>query len=173
MNSLDSIRSLFKHMEWADAKTWQGILGCEAAQSDEYVRSRMLHIHTVQRAFLSTWRGEPLPSFDHEMKAAEMLPWSIEYHAFAHQYVDRLKPAHLEDVVIIPWSSGAAKRLGHPASPTTLADTIQQVMMHTAYHRGQVAARLKELGGAPPVTDYIVWLWSGRPAAAWPALTVG
>lgn len=173
MNSLDSIRNLFRHMEYADASTWHRIVECEAAQSDAFIRSRMIHIHSVQRAFLNAWRGEPLPAVDHEMKLAEVLPRGIEYHALAAQYLDRLKPALLDQQMVVPWSSGAAARLGHPASPTTLVETINQVLLHTAYHRGQVSTRLKELGGAPPLTDYIVWLWSGRPAPAWPALTVG
>jgi uncharacterized damage-inducible protein DinB len=39
--------------------------------------------------------------------------------------------------------------------------------MHSHYHRGQNATRLRELGGTPPTTDYIVWLWKGRPQPAW------
>ncbi len=33
--------------------------------------------------------------------------------------------------------------------------------------RGQNATRLRELGGEPPLTDYIAWLWKGRPAPDW------
>ncbi len=27
--------------------------------------------------------------------------------------------------------------------------------------------RLRELGGAPPLGDYVIWVWWGSPAAAW------
>ena len=37
--------------------------------------------------------------------------------------------------------------------------------MHSHYHRGQNATRLRELGGEPPMTDLIVWYWKGRPVA--------
>jgi uncharacterized damage-inducible protein DinB len=43
--------------------------------------------------------------------------------------------------------------------------------MHSHYHRGQNATRLRELGGDPPGTDLITWIWKGRPAASWQALT--
>src|SRR5574339_581065 len=33
--------------------------------------------------------------------------------------------------------------------------------------RAQNATRLRELGGAPPLTDLIVWWWKGRPEPAW------
>jgi uncharacterized damage-inducible protein DinB len=39
--------------------------------------------------------------------------------------------------------------------------------MHSHYHRGQNATRLRELGGEPPMTDLIVWYWKGRPRPDW------
>ena len=39
--------------------------------------------------------------------------------------------------------------------------------MHSHYHRGQNATRLRELGAEPPGTDLIVWYWKSRPAPAW------
>ena len=42
-----------------------------------------------------------------------------------------------------------------------------QAAMHSHYHRGQNATRLRELGGVPPMTDFIVWLHKGQPAANW------
>jgi uncharacterized damage-inducible protein DinB len=44
--------------------------------------------------------------------------------------------------------------------------------MHTVYHRGQVNARVRALGGEPPLVDYIAWLWLGRPAPEWPVIAV-
>jgi uncharacterized damage-inducible protein DinB len=43
------------------------------------------------------------------------------------------------------------------------------VPMHSQYHRGQVNARLKEVGGVPPNVDYILWVWVGRPVGLWPS----
>jgi uncharacterized damage-inducible protein DinB len=53
---------------------------------------------------------------------------------------------------------------------TTVAETMLQVTFHSAYHRGQVSARLREVGVEPPLVDYIAWIWFGRPDAPWPAL---
>ncbi|HZW92372.1 MAG TPA: hypothetical protein VFF64_05310 [Candidatus Eremiobacteraceae bacterium] len=44
---------------------------------------------------------------------------------------------------------------------------LTQAAMHSHYHRGQNATRLRELGGAPLGTDFIVWLGDGQPAARW------
>jgi uncharacterized damage-inducible protein DinB len=42
-----------------------------------------------------------------------------------------------------------------------------QVTSHSTHHRGQVNARLRALGGEPPLVDYIAWVWFGKPAADW------
>jgi len=59
------------------------------------------------------------------------------------------------------------KQYGHRPEDTTMRETMHQVVLHSTYHRGQVAAYLRTLGGEPPLTDYIAWLWAGRPAAEW------
>ncbi len=53
--------------------------------------------------------------------------------------------------------------------PATLAETVLQITSHTTYHRGQVNMRLRELGAEPPLTDFIAWIWLGRPEAEWEA----
>jgi uncharacterized damage-inducible protein DinB len=42
-----------------------------------------------------------------------------------------------------------------------------QAAMHSHYHRGQNATRLRELGGVPPATDFIMWVRNGQPNARW------
>jgi uncharacterized damage-inducible protein DinB len=37
-------------------------------------------------------------------------------------------------------------------------DILAQLFGHSWYHRGQVAALIRELGGEPAVTDYIFWV---------------
>ena len=49
----------------------------------------------------------------------------------------------------------------------TLGVTALHVAAHTTHHRGQVMTRLRELGGAPPLVDYVIRVWSGSPAAGW------
>ncbi len=32
-------------------------------------------------------------------------------------------------------------------------------------------ARLRDVGGEPPLVDYIAWIWFGRPAPAWSSVS--
>ena len=37
-------------------------------------------------------------------------------------------------------------------------DIVTQLFGHSWYHRGQIAALVRELGGKPAVTDYVFWV---------------
>ena len=41
---------------------------------------------------------------------------------------------------------------------TPIRDVLTHLVMHSAYHRGQVAAAVREAGGKPAATDYVVYL---------------
>ncbi len=43
---------------------------------------------------------------------------------------------------------------------TPVHDILMHLVMHSAYHRGQVAAAVREAGGKPTPTDYVVYLRS-------------
>ena len=41
---------------------------------------------------------------------------------------------------------------------SSLQDILAHIVNHGTHHRAQVAARLRELGIAPPPTDYVFWV---------------
>ena len=59
MFSVESLRELFAHMEWADAKVWSVILSTEQVSNDVVIRDKLVHIHLVQRVYLKTWKNQP------------------------------------------------------------------------------------------------------------------
>lgn len=44
----------------------------------------------------------------------------------------------------------------------TLGELLQHILNHSTYHRGQVALLLRQLGHAPPATDYRLFLTETR-----------
>ena len=81
--------------------------------------------------------------------------------------LDRLEESALKSEVSMPWVKSFETQLGRTFSTPTLGETIVQVASHSTYHRGQVNARLREVGGEPPLVDYIAWIWFGRPEPNW------
>lgn len=161
---------LYRHMEWADATVWSAALARTPAASDARLHDLLYHSHLVQHAFLRAWRGEPrdlsFPTFD---SLRSLIVWARDYHAAVHGYLAGLAPERLVAPLPLPWADLVEQSIGRPPAVSTLAETMQQVPLHTHYHRGQVNMRLREIGGTPPLVDYIAWVWLGRPAAAWPA----
>ena len=82
-------------------------------------------------------------------------------HEDARRFVEEAGDDALAAPVSLPWFKD-------PPLEISLAQALHQCAMHSHYHRGQNATRLKELGGSPPLSDLIVWWWKGRPPALWP-----
>jgi uncharacterized damage-inducible protein DinB len=169
MNDLRTLKDLFRHMEWADALVWNAVLPNADAAADERVRELLSHLHLVQRLFLTVWKEEPLKAPPDSPSLAIVCESARSYYADLEAFLSQMDEMMLTNMVVLPWAARFAKRLGRePASPM-LSETLLQVAMHSTYHRGQVNARLRALNVEPPLTDYIAWVWFGRPEAEWPA----
>ena len=169
---LEGLRELFQHMQWADAVVWAAALPQPAAADDLALRGKLFHTHMVQQAFLSVWQAAPLTSPPPDPPAlATTLESARGYYTELTSFLSALGEEELGRPVVLPWAAGFARSLGREPAAPTMAETMLQVAMHSTYHRGQVNARLRELGIGPPLTDYIAWLWFGRPAPEWPAFS--
>ena len=163
---------LYRHMEWADAAVWTAVLAADDGPSDPKIRGYLYHLHMVQRLFLRAWRDEelktPFPTFD---EAASLMSWGRGYFGEVFEHLASLSDEKLTEPKLLPWAAIVEKQFGRAPDVTTLGETALQVALHTTYHRGQINARLREVGGEPPLVDYIAWLFLGRPAPNWPAVT--
>src|SRR6476469_5663473 len=154
MNPL--LRDFLGHQAWADAQLWRAIEAHPPAARDAALRNRLHHIHIVQRAFV--WAvGDRAAAFT--TTTPEEFPSLMELKQFArgsHDLIDRLvggvSEARLEQTIAVPWFTD-------PPLSLTVTEALTQCAMHSHYHRGQNATRLRELGGEPPLTDLIAWYW--------------
>ena len=157
------------HLEWADAALWETVLACDGAADDERLRFLLHHIHTVQRAFWQMWREEEIQfrELDSFADPRAIATWGRETLSNVNRWLAGATGAQLDRPLSVPWSERLTARLGRPAEDATVAESIVQLAIHSAHHRGQAATRLAELGGAPPLNDFIYWVWAGRPQADW------
>jgi uncharacterized damage-inducible protein DinB len=166
----DILRDLFDHMEWADARVWEAALKTPEAQDDDTLRWLILHLHTVQHAFLDAWTNQTFAfrsDFSQTTLQSELAS-TRAYYARGRSFLASLDEVQLGASVVLPWTKWAEQQLGSPAGPTTLGETILQVLTHSTHHRAQVNTRLRALGAEPPMVDFIAWLWMQRPAPSWP-----
>ena len=167
MVNVATLQDLFAHMQWADATVWKTVFSFPPATQDARLQELLYHLHIVQRAFLKAWRGESLDGFPKFSDAESLRDWGKAYYAEANSHLSTLTEEALNQPLLLPWAAMIEKQFGRTPESSTLGETALQVALHTAYHRGQVNARLRELGGEPPLVDYIAWIWQGRPAANW------
>jgi len=153
---------LYAHQEWADAEHWRAFEGHPAALTDKALSERLLHIHMVQHAYL--WIMGPRTS-EFAFKKPEDFPSMADLKKYAQrgleevgEFLKKTDQNRLEEFIEVPWFKPMKISVRH---------ALTQAAMHSHYHRGQNATRLRELGGAPPMTDFIVWLRAGQPAAQW------
>jgi uncharacterized damage-inducible protein DinB len=169
MMTLALARDTFRHMQWADAEVWRALAATPAAMADEKLMRLLLHLHVVQRAFLLMWTGvETNPEELYAKRDPEVLrAWARSYYPEAEAFLASSTSDNLSDIVVMPWLQHFAEQLGRPLQAPTLADTLVQLPAHSTYHRGQINLRLREVGGEPPLVDYIAWVWFGRPEPNW------
>jgi uncharacterized damage-inducible protein DinB len=156
---------LYRHQEWADAELWHA---CEAhpdALADTALWRRLHHIHLVQQAFFAIARGADVRTLRFSKPADYETPSELKaeaqrYHADVVPFVAALDAEALDHCVVVPWFK-------EPPLQLPVGQALLQAAMHSHYHRAQNATRLRELGGVPPLTDYIVWLWKGKAAPQW------
>ena len=158
------------HMEWADSRVWRAVLAHPNAVQDTRLRELLLHLHGVQRAFLALWTGQPLDFSAFNAAASDVMaaePIVRAYYRDLHAAVASFDDTTLRRPIVTPGLERYEQQMGRTLETPTLAETMLQVASHSTYHRGQVNARLREVGGEPPLVDYIAWIWFGRPAPDW------
>jgi uncharacterized damage-inducible protein DinB len=157
------LHELYAHQEWADAEHWRAFEDFPVALADPAIRSRLHHIHLVQAAFLWVTKD---PTTKFAVTKPEDYPNIVNLKVFARRFYPEMavmlgavSEARLAETVKVPWF--------RPPLKISVRHALMQAAMHSHYHRGQNATRLRELGGVPPGTDFIEWLRQGQPAARW------
>jgi uncharacterized damage-inducible protein DinB len=154
---------LYAHQEWADSEHWRAFEAHPPALEDKAIRERLHHIHLVQHAFL--WITGPRSEAFANRKLedfpiiSDLKKYAQEGLLRLNEFVKSLDPTHAEEIIEIPWF--------RPPAKISIRQALTQAAMHSHYHRGQNATRLRELGGVPPMTDFIAWLHKGQPLAQW------
>ena len=159
---LETIRDLYRHQEWADAAHWKAILGSEAARRDADLKARLVHLHAAQQVWLGRWQGvsPSFPKAEDHASIEDTCHFAQACHAALRAFLSLREEADL--AVPVAYTNLAGESFHQP-----LGELMLHLAMHSQYHRGQNAVRLRELGSPAPGTDLANWQREGRPAASW------
>jgi uncharacterized damage-inducible protein DinB len=168
---LDHLRDLFGHLEWADSLMWQAVESQPGALEQGDIAKRFRHFHSTQYAYLGLLRGgnfdlrQFVDRYGDSVPIAQVKKNAIDVHKELRQFLDGMSESQLEEKILIPWFK-------EPTFIVTVGQALVQVAMHSQYHRGQNATKLREAGGTPPTLDFVLWIWKGRPKPEWQIVDV-
>ncbi len=97
------------------------------------------------------WKGESptsAPVWLSSASRSELLAKLAEVESERAQFLKHLTDEQLEAPIVYRTLNGQEYR-------NKLADLVRHLVNHSTYHRGQVATQLRQLGTAPPSTDFI------------------
>lgn len=163
------LRELLLHLFWADALVWRRVLDLPEAGDDRRLTGLLHHVHSVQLAYVQLLRDEAvdLPEESSFGSLEALMRWGLECHRRLEAVMGAIEEPDLEKEVTFPWAEQLAGRYGR-VHPTTVRQALLQLGSHSTYHRGQINTRIRELGGEPPLTDFVAWVWQGCPDPVWP-----
>ena len=147
MDLLDYHRHQFAYDDWANR---EAIASLEAIASPPARAVRfMAHIVGAELLWLARLTGQRSPL----AVWPELTPAEIRAHAEAMRerwraYLSALTPAALGEDVAYTNSKGESYT-------TAVGDILTHVVIHSAYHRGQIATEVRGSGNEPAYTDYV------------------
>src|SRR5918995_2896212 len=100
------LRELYRHMEWADAAVWAAVP--LDGLPDARLRLLLVHVHTVQRAFLAIWKGRPVQEGFRNPEdfgsLDEVRAWAQPVYNEAHSFLDTVDDDGLAAPLEPPWA---------------------------------------------------------------------
>lgn len=147
METLRPLLKLFAYDEWANRETADAL----AAAGSPPPRAVKLLAHVVgsERLWHSRLRREKrAPAVWPDLALTQCRAVIVEVAGMWREYLAALAPATLEEPVSYVNSKG---------EPWTsrVEDILTHVVLHSSYHRGQIASDMRAAGLTPAYTDYI------------------
>jgi len=154
------LRDLVAHNGHANAAMLSAIRESDAAVADTELGALLHHILLANRFWLLTVRGLPFV-VDEEARPSSSFDALVQQYRATHEQ----QSAWIAAATDADLARTLENALIH-GGRCSVAQAFMQVCMHSHGHRAQCAKLLRRHGGAPPTTDFILWLAS-RPAADW------
>jgi uncharacterized damage-inducible protein DinB len=145
VNVADYLRRQFFYDGWANREVLKAIRA--AGDEDERSLQLMAHILAAGRVWLErlkevpqsvpVWPQSDLAGCETEAKTLES-----EWLEYMNTVADLSQTVTYKNTKGEEWSS-------------SIGDVLTHVLMHSAYHRGQIASHMREQGQTPAYTDFI------------------
>ena len=163
------IRNLFDYMYWAHERMIRPVVDLsteeftrELGSSHSSLRDTLVHIMSVEWIWLSRWHGISPPALLDPTGFLDLDSVEKRWASLRHElqrFLGQIRDDNLN--VPISYRSVRGEDLSLP-----LVCTLQHVVNHHTYHRGQVATLLRQLGREPVSTDMTLFFFEDESRTA-------
>jgi uncharacterized damage-inducible protein DinB len=153
VNLIGHLQRQLAYDEWANRETLRGL--ADAKRETANAVRIFAHVLGAEQLWLGRIGGFPAPApvwpalslAECELKIADLSRrWKALFSSLDGAWL--AEPVSYVNSKGEPWTS-------------TVVDIVQHVLLHSAYHRGQIAAAMRASGDDPPYTDFIHCVRSG------------
>ncbi len=154
----EQIRSLYAFNAWANARTLEP---CAALSNEQFlqkngssfpsVRDTLAHIFGAEWIWLERWNGRKPAGLPKPEDFADLAALRARWDVTARELLD-FADSRTQEQLSAPHQIFT---LDGTAYTHPLWQMMQHVVNHGSYHRGQIAAFLRQLGHKPQATDLI------------------
>jgi uncharacterized damage-inducible protein DinB len=150
--NVNDVQYLFEYDRWANARMFEAV---DALTDEQFanVRDTLAHIIGVEWIWFQRCTGvspRAIPDWMDNPTLATLRAQLQTIERDWQSFVAALSDDDLHrviDYVKIDGETGSRK----------LVHLLQHVVNHSTYHRGQVATRIRESGGTPVGTDFLIF----------------
>jgi uncharacterized damage-inducible protein DinB len=151
MDFLAHFNRLFVHDDWANREVLASLARVESPPLK--ARGWLAHILAAERLWLARLQGESTPVVVWPDWTLDQCAAEIEALAgLFRSYLGELGGEFGEKRLVA--SISYVNSQGEPWT-SRVEDVLLHIVMHSTYHRGQIAAALREAGATPAYTDFI------------------
>jgi uncharacterized damage-inducible protein DinB len=148
MPTLETIRHLVAYENWANRKALDSIREVEEGAARAVLT--FAHLAATQRNWFARIAGEELPvEFFPEVPLEIAEPLLRESERLWHEFLEKLDEEALDQPVVYTNTQGEKKS-------RPLSQILLHLVLHGQHHRGQIANFVRQAGGHPAKTDFIL-----------------
>ncbi|GLC24536.1 DinB family protein [Roseisolibacter agri] len=147
-----TLLALLDHLRWADVRARESLQSLPATSPrTEAARALYAHVAAAEHVWLARLQGRaPEHPVWPQLSLGEAATLAAETADALRAHVDALDPDALDEPVAYRTTTGEPHR-------STVREIVAHVALHGSYHRGQIALMVREGGGTPLPTDFILW----------------
>lgn len=140
---------LFKYNDWATKEAIQSIQGLK--NKNEKIPKLMSHIISAQKVWLNRVLSNKIITDPWEKIFEE--DWTTRSTALTAEWINLLEGLHQDDLERkVEYKNTKGEKFFN-----SIKDIVAHVINHSTYHRAQIALLVRQEGGEPAKTDYIVY----------------